>query len=51
LKEKDIKEEFGVSHSTIHDWANKPNHTKKNLAILLKKMTLEEAKEILKREK
>jgi len=48
VKEKEIKELFGISHSTLHDWVNKPNHSKKNLGIFLKSLDYEETKNRLK---
>jgi len=47
MKEKEIKELFGISHSTLHDWINKPNHTKKNLGIFLKSLDYEKTKNSL----
>lgn len=44
MKEREIKELFGISHSTLHDWINKPNHTKKNLGLFLKSLEYEEIK-------
>jgi len=50
MKEKEIKELFGISHSTLHDWINKPNHAKKNLGIFLKALDYEQTKEKLQEE-
>ncbi len=44
MKEREIKELFGVSHSTLHDWINKPNHTKKDLGLFLKSLDYDETK-------
>ena len=44
MKDREIKELFGVSHSTLHDWINKPNHSKRDLGLFLKSLNYEETK-------
>jgi len=44
MTQAQIEELFGVSSSTFKDWKNKPDHTKRNLALFLKSLNYQEAK-------
>lgn len=50
MKTKDIYAVFGIAPSTLSDWSKEDNK-KNTLAELLKKMSIEDVKEILEKEK